>query len=479
MLDAYIKFHIADHMKRYKDLTIYDYYVKTLTHGSVPSDEFIAESIKNIEANYTNVNRSRIEKALATTRFIYSANHCGFENYSQVLNSSILTQLATNQYQDADNLMYSCATLTPLNPTAPCGLLLGRRDSNKGYKRTALNLASRKYDSYFLTNIPAITKDGIKKRLKTLAPNVIAPHEKLAIEYLSESLETLPKHSLNAQTANFNTNVLNKFLGKYTQNTTYYLEQEKIASALIVNDLKRENSFLGKLFNNKLKLLSLVRHLCNHDNLWARTLLTIGNGDRVGFGTVLFYYIKENGKRYPLSLKVSEKNLYLTHKDFILEITPENIANALAQGRLLPNIYTTYIPMIFLHNVSVIGGIFFTRYIKKMIEITAKEFNLPIPSYIYENYMQAFVLPVKVKTPFVNTINEARPLVLLDIINEQSLSTLQIEAVLATKQSQAFPLSLSEALIEGSMSCDEIKAHESELINLMHQDLPCTLNFEA
>lgn len=478
MIENLLKPHLADFCQIYKDHSIYDYYVLTLNHGSQVSEEFIEESIKNIQSNYDNVDKNRIYKALNRQRFIYSANHCGFENYHHVLHSTLLTQLTLATYLDTDNVIYSCSSLTPLNQTAPTGFLFGKRDKFNDYKRKSLNFISRKYDSSFLSSVPIITKRSIENRLKFFDKSVCEEHELKAIDDLLLNIDSYKQSSFIAQTSTYNSQKINEFLQKGANNITYFVDQERLAIKLIVNDLKKEDSKLAPIFNNPFISLKLIKALSNYDNLWSKNLIFLNNPKDLGYGTVLFYYIKKNGSRSALRLQVKDKKLFLVHKDFELLINAENICKALCDGCLMPNIYMTYMPMIYLHKASIIGGIFLTHYIKNMINITAKVLNISPKTYYLENFMQSFITPFKVNLiKENNTINHARPMSLLDLVSIKSLTTSQIDNVMHSKILQSLPLSQFESIMESTQYSSTIEGNEKELIELLKASAPFEIDF--
>lgn len=480
MLASKEKDHIVDFIQKWKDTSIFDYYKFTLSSGSQVSDEFIAETINNIKENYDNVDENRIYKCLGLKRFLYSANHCGFENYHHVLHSSILTQYTVNKFLDTDNVIFSCSSLTPVNPTSPCGLLSGPRNLNSDYKRFSTSFISRKYDSFFISKVPVITKESINNRLKFIDKTKLTLQDKLAINNLLEELPNLKNVSFIAQTSNYNTNKIANFLGKSVDNKTYFVDQDKLAIKLIINDLKKRHSPLRLLFTHKALLLKLLIALSNKNNTWQRELISINDHESSGFGTILFYYIKEKGSKVKLNLNVQGENLYLCAGNNInFEINPDVILQLLEEGKIVPNIYLTYMVFILLHKASIIGGIFFTNYIKDMLFITERVLGIKVPSYCQQNYMQSFMTPFKIiSTSCKNTLNMARPMGFSDMIALGNISPEALDKVMFSKISESLSLSRFEAMLEGALTVTDIKEYEHELIQLLQDKCAFEAVFE-
>lgn len=489
-LNNLIPSHIHKFFDSFQDFSILQLMRKLKTTGTQVSQEFIDATIANIKANYGDVDEKRIYEAFAQPCHALCANHAGFENMNELLHSSLLSQLACEELFEHDSVLFSCETITPLCPTVPAGFQFSQRDQGS-LVQANLSLISRKYDSCFVPQYPPITLESIKNRLKTISVNDINVSELNLIHALQaqlqkeqaiqgshgrilEGCDSLGETFLE-QTYRFNSAALKRFLSPVCSNTTYYVGEEPIAVQLMVQDLAKDNSQLASLYDNSELCLKLIEALSNHDNCWADTLIVSKDETPHGFGTVFFYYISPQGKRYPLGLKVDGEKLILWHNKFSCELNAQNIALNLNEGRFVPNVYTVYMVMAFLHNVSIAGGIFLTHYLKAMLRITSQVLGWPCPSCVANDMIQALLIPIRVldhssKMP----LTKARAMMLADLLYFDKLDLDQAEKLMQSKIIESKPLSLQDMLLLTKDS-HILKSHMADLLLL--GSFPSPLNY--
>lgn len=157
------------------------------------------------------------------------------------------------------------------------------------------------------------------------------------------------------------------------------LELEKIVSMLLIEDLKNQESLAWcTLFDPELRNNMFIE-LDGQKICWDQKILRLRNsqGNKDSFkkvvytscGTHFFWGVDTTGRRIPLFLESSGsgKETLLGVDDhgnhFELSFTPDSIAQALKEKRLLPSLFTCFTVIAFARGIACAGGYYQAEYL--------------------------------------------------------------------------------------------------------------------
>ena len=474
MLSDFLKPHLKSFSNTFKDYTLKAYHQELFSQGQVVSPHFISEVLKNLEENYGPLeanDKSKIENTLLKPHMMFCANHGGFENHPQLIASTLMGSYFAPQCGLESNLILACTSISPKNATAPGGFFLGERRKAHNYRRESLNFIPRKYTMHYLRTIRALSSGDLKRKLATIKLNAC---EKEALENFKP--EDFGESHFISQSFRANTFYYERFLSKVPHAKTYFLDDSIIASRLLICALNDPNSFTFKLFANPLKLFELCQHLQDRPNLWSKERISDNwKQDLTGKGTVLFYLRRPSGSIAQLSLIKDGDKVFFRSEEGSFEITPQNIIERLQNESLDPDLYLVYTCLSFDFKVTLIGGIFFNYYIKDMLEITSKFFNLDDVSTLSTRYVQSFLTPFKIITHAQDPLNGHRPLLNLDLKILDPISEEQIATLNEAKISQTLNLSITDMLLDFDLNMDEIAQNLWEILSSLKAQAPIEL----
>lgn len=89
--------------------------------------------------------------------------------------------------------------------------------------------------------------------------------------------------------------------------------------------------------------------------------------EHAGFGTYLFWGMPENSK-YRVQLWKDGNALVSSDKSFRVELSPDAIAQAIAENKLIPSLLLTFSTIAFYHGLQVLGGFSQVNYLASMKE---------------------------------------------------------------------------------------------------------------
>lgn len=161
------------------------------------------------------------------------------------------------------------------------------------------------------------------------------------------------------------------FRNRHDAPTLVQLQIESVCGLLLGNDLQDPGSLIHRLLfappirNRLIDALDGSRACWQRDRLHRR-LAGLGE-PHDAVGTMFFWGLSDSGKRFPLVLETGGRPAHLigldedTHR--VWEFTPDSLASALREGRLLPSLFTCFAVLAFARGFSCVGGYYQVEYL--------------------------------------------------------------------------------------------------------------------
>ena len=400
-----------------------------------PSDAFVNICIKEAARLYGKTNALLLKKALYMGNACYFANHGGFENHPQLIAST----LSACSYEALEggqiHPVFACTTIGSYSPTVPSGMLSGRLGAN--FKRIRCQFYSNKFRDTLLKNLPPLKSQNIDKAILQAKNKGFFKTEIAAFEALKPLLYAYKNHNIIDIGALFNTAAYSAFISDGIANRTLFLDIDKIAAELLIEDLYADNSFISIIINHHEALKKILNALSGVSGCWSSSLLFNNEIDpKTCTGSVLFYELNSKGRKLPLKIIEKNKEFFLCGQNESFRLEAEVLCQKLKSQEIIPCIYTLQANLAFTHNLSLTGGIFMRTYFEKMITKSVE--ILKNYGYDYQNILniQPLTMVSSMPMPFLYRvdigelaadplaeINQFHPLGLLDLFSFRTEKT--------------------------------------------------------
>lgn len=421
--------YFEDYFQSFGNLSLLEIQRHFKSYHQNASKAFIKACTKETTRLYGKTNALLLEKALASGGACYFANHGGFENHPQLIAST----LSACSYESLEgghiHPIFACTTIGSRSPTVPSGMLSGRLGAN--FKRLESQFYSSKYKDTLLKNLPLLDVQAIDKAVKQAKNKGFFKTEIATFETIKPLLYAYKGHNILDVGALFNTAAYSAFLPDNIISRTLFLDIDKIATELLIEDLLNPKSFISIIINKPEALKKILQSLCGVAGCWSADLLFNDLSDpKTCTGTVLFYELNKKGRKIPLKIVEKNQNLFLCGQHEVFKLIPEVLYQKLKDQKIIPCLYTLQTNLAFTHNLALTGGIFMRTYFEAM---TIKSVEI-LKTYGYDYQKQLNVQPLimasSMPLPFlyrVNStelihdplakINQVHPLALLDLFS--------------------------------------------------------------
>lgn len=311
----------------------------------------------------------RVQTQLHTYPIADTADHSGTLNSTTFFNGHLLTLLAYQEIADPtlkDMLVLSCSNNSFDTSTFPRGFqyhsvadatlqmnqltFLGRAVDPRpilfhtGYTKDALDLIRKRLIT--LVNERIITKqDG--QMLETLTREIFSRDDILQSDTYADQLTKINYHFFRK---------LSERLG-ITDINYVNIEQERVTLNLLTHHLYNDTLIHRIMFDPSFENL-VIKYF--HDIKGAFS-------EHAGFGTYLFWGMPENSK-YRVQLWKDGNALVSSDRSFRVELTPDSIAQAISENKLIPSLLLTFSTLAFYHGLQVLGGFSQVNYLTSMKE---------------------------------------------------------------------------------------------------------------
>ncbi len=424
-----------------------------------PSDAFVNACVKEAARLYGQTNALLLKKSLSIGSACYFANHGGFENHPQLI-ASTLSACGYEALEGAQiHPVFACTSIGSYSPTVPAGMLSGRIEIN--FKRIKCQFYSNKYRDTLLKNLPPLKKQDIDKAMLQAKSKGFFKTEIATFETIKTLLYAYKNYNIIDIGALFNTAAYSAFLPDNIANRALFLDVDKIATELLIEDLSNENSFISIIINNHEALKKILKDLSNVSGCWSSNLLFKNEIDpKTCSGSVLFYELNQKGRKSPLKIIEKNNEFFLCGQKEIFKLTSDVLCQKLKSQEIIPCIYTLQTNLAFTHNLALTGGIFMRIYFEKM---TTKSVEiLKGYGYDYQNILniQPLTMVSSMPLPFLYRedikeltadplakINQFHPLSLLDLFSFR-MEKKNLEKIMSVKLNECKYATACDLLLE-------------------------------
>jgi|GEM_PF-1090810 len=331
----------------------------------------------------------KVGNALIESTDILTGNHTAPELAAITLHGDIVYALSKNPESIAPIFTFS---IIPLNNLVYArGLSPAHKMNDDGKQKTIKA-------SYFPVNMsetlvyaaPAVTKIQIENAIfqvqelelsRVLSGNEAQTMRSILEEdFLNESVLRQPDYS--SQLSVVNHKIWNRLFTEEARRQlpdVAFLEIESIVGELLQKDLRKKDSLMYTIFFNPHVRNGVMERLDKQYSCWNRSALhaltdpTIVGNDRrkimSGAGTEFFWGIDKKGRRIPLHLAEyhGDSGSLIGLDDsgaiFSLPFTSESLLHALEIKKIVPSLFTSFVPISFARGFKAEGGFMQTDYL--------------------------------------------------------------------------------------------------------------------
>jgi hypothetical protein len=298
-----------------------------------------------------------VAKQLETNHSIATAQH-STPLAPNTLNCTLFNALAYFGRAEADRqniIVLGCAGVSISNPWYARGHIFHAL-INDEFIENQLNFFGRAMDSVPVISAPALTKETQKAMTKAVlndrSHQLVKKREfnKLLqfLEDIAFTKSVLEKRTYIDQLTVMNFHHWKKIFSYYEGNVPnlVFLSQEKIAIELILEHHLGKKTLIHEFIFNKEWHELLYKYFNN---------IICAFSVEKQYGTFLFWAIsKETKSRTQLFMK--DGVLSSLDGSYTLEVTPENIRNALIHGEILPSVMLTFVILSLYYGYYLVGG---------------------------------------------------------------------------------------------------------------------------
>lgn len=396
---------VAKVVKRHGEVPLKDYvrnfFVQGEAHSPIqPRDDFTAYMAGYAARLLGPRIGERLGRRLEETPVIQTANHHGVDYKAQTVQGTILFALRSLLEPDAEAVVpvLACGLVPMRSFTNPRGIILSREAparSSGGAERMSpvkVQVFPYKYSSMQVSACAAYDRPMVEKAMAEcealFASGGLLRSERESIlailgqDYLADGVLELQNYSDQATVVN---NRLWKRLFSPDMREDLpelvYLELERVVGALLEKDLGDEHSLISALLFTPAAREEVLRVLHGHVGCWDLDKLRMvlshdycwkdGTEILKGCGTAFFWGVTSKGRRVPMYFEEKGGEVFLSGSNcsgdrMALPLTPKALAEGLRQKRLLPNLFTTFVTLVFSRGVKCYGGNFQVDYLPLM-----------------------------------------------------------------------------------------------------------------
>ncbi len=276
----------------------------------------------------------RAQARLARSPVVFTANHLCLESMPLTVQSMLVASLGESE--DGVLPVEASGLIPADNSSFPAGLLLDGPDPSHLQRLAILPLTKKQRHrlALGLEGFRSIDLESARTKVETLAQEgALFPGDREALHrLLGEVLaheEVLRHASFADQTAAANLRLWEAWHGENAHAPLLaYLPCESLRLPLLLQDLRREDSLLGRvIFDSDLRD-EVLRRLDGVPCCWSQA----------GGGTTFFWKVTPEGRTSPLR---AANDALLDGEGHALPFHAEALEEALRTGQLLPSIFTT------------------------------------------------------------------------------------------------------------------------------------------
>ena len=269
----------------------------------------------------------------------------------------------------------SCSSVSLQSQTYPRGLMLARQDATTGAPLRLPFFPSALQD-VMTGHAPALDPDGLGAMRAQWAHGrwqALTPWERDAVDEIMDKhvlrRDILDLPTFGAQVTRANASLCAARYAQASRPLVIYLEMEHLVSGLLDRDLDRTDSVMHRVVFDPEIRSRVLEGLAGVRGCWkteAVNGLALGRTGRAG--TIFFWLADQQGRRCPLRLGQGPgSEACLEYKNIRIPLRPDALRSALAGGRIVPSLFTSYVSLTLDHGLRCFGGIFLADYLPAMI----------------------------------------------------------------------------------------------------------------
>ena len=339
---------------------------------------------------------------------VLTANHHGVDYFAQSVQSSLLFSSIIKRLNPSASTIpvFACGNIPLNNLTFPRGLMIYLINPAKlnqvplklpifsdRMKRMVVS-AVEPFDSLMIQRTIKRIDKYIKE--KKISSTLVSPLKSILNTDYSDP-DVLQLDSYSKQSVVMNYRLWKRLFRKpHKAPDIVYLELEEIVSKLLEFDLHNPDSLAWSILFNPHLREKVIGGLNNQKACWNNLKLAGRNKSDLlrstprnkiaGCGTHFFWGIDNFNKRIPLYLdRQSPQNPILVGKDdhgkiWTFPFNPSSIIKCLADKRLSPSLFTSYLCLSLARGLNCVGGYYQSEYLPMMQHCVVSALN-QIPRY--------------------------------------------------------------------------------------------------
>jgi len=329
---------------------------------------------------------------LAHTPVVLTANHHGVDFFAQSLQSSLAFALRGGDAATRPSTVpvFACGAIPLNNLTYPRGLLVYRGGRNAApHWPIKLPVFPDRCKHDLVSNASGFDESMLHRTghrvQRLIAEGRIAWDLQSSLQSILRSdyadPAVLAEHGYSEQAVMLNQRIWKRlFRNPEAAPDLVYLELEKIAARLLLDDLANTSSLAWRVLFQCDVRDAVLAALDGQRACWDLSALRAlsdggasGSGRAsapAGCGTVFFWGIDENKRRVPLSLRPGSPGMLVgvgEHGERSeLPLEPARLSIALKEQKLLPSLFTSYLCIALARGVTCVGGYYQAEYLPVM-----------------------------------------------------------------------------------------------------------------
>lgn len=304
------------------------------------------------------------EAAAALQGCALTANHHGVDCFAQSVQGNVLFREVLRRRGVAQRTLpvLACGSVPLDNSSYGKGLLLF--DTLDGKYPLRVPVLPNRFNDSIVGLFPAISREQVERALERVSGEPYALRlsgemrdavRRVLRDFYGDA-ETLALPSYADQACRINLRMTQEALGAGYA----YVDLEKTAARLLGKDAREADSLFGLLLRDKALRQEALSALDGAAGCWSRKALAGGN--LAAGGTCFFWAVGERWTRSPLLDEGDALRNVRTRERLPYAAVPE----ALAQGRIYPGLFLSFLPLLFARDIRCFGGCFQPEYLRVM-----------------------------------------------------------------------------------------------------------------
>lgn len=306
------------------------------------------------------------EVASALRGCALTANHHGVDCFAQSVQGNVLFRelLRCRGVERKTIPVLACGSVPLDNSSYGKGLLLF--DTLDGKYPLRVPVIPNRFNDSIVGLFPAIAREQVERAREAaagekyalrLSEEMRATVQHVLRDFYGEE-ETLALKTYADQACRINLHMTQEALGAGYA----YADLEKVAAKLLCRDAQRSDSLFALLLRDASLRQETLCALDGATGCWNRQALQSGN--LAAGGTCFFWAVGDKWTRAPMLDEADALRNVRTGE----RLPYAEVPAALAEGRIYPGLFLSFLPLLFARNIRCFGGCFQPEYLRAMRE---------------------------------------------------------------------------------------------------------------